>query len=750
MDIAPGSNYMAPQTRNELQQLFAHHGIADSYIDYGGARVEIPLADRLAILALKGIHVAATGSEEGNAWPEVDPGKVQAANLKNYSEEWASLLPPVCIVTVSRSEGEQTRRVELPLKCRQAHANVPFSWKLTTEQGDRYQGSFSPDCLPVVRQVCINGEQFCEYLLTLPDVPLNGLPYGYHQFELTRLNFSAAAESEGSMPVCALSLIAAPPQCHEPDWSAAGNRLWGYSVQLYSVRSAHNWGIGDLGDVCDLLRAAAEQGADYLILNPLHAMHAARPASCSPYSPSDRRRLNPVYLNIESEPDFLASRQAWPADSFAEITTKARQLAQTESVDYVAVTELKYQVFAVMYQCFKSVCGTASDRRWQAFQRYLHAAGESLQQFASWQVNEPVEAAGACAGDAEFYCYLQWLTDLQLDSCQQLAVTLGMRVGLIRDMAVGSDMAGAEVVMNPAGFCINASVGAPPDPLAPQGQNWGLPPLDPQQMTRQAYTHFIELLRTNMTHCGALRVDHVMALMRLWWCPADDQQGRGAYVNYPVGDLFALLCLESHRNRCLVIGEDLGVVPPEIRQYLNRCRVFSNILFYFEKSDGYQFRRPEHYPQRALLMVANHDVPTLAGWWNGSDLHLRRKLGLIADESALQEQLAGRAGEREQVCHWLEAQWLLPANRFGDGVHQKFDQELCVAIIRCSARSRSQLLSVQLDDLALLELPVNIPGTSSEYPNWRRKLPESIWQQLGAGIREPVAAGILAERYNAR
>ena len=348
--------------------------------------------------------------------------------------------------------------------------------------------------------------------------------------------------------------------------------------------------------------------------------------------------------------------------------------------------------------------------------------------------------------DPRYTLYLQWIAESQFEACQQLAQQKGMRIGLIRDLAVGGDGGGAEVNLNKDLYCELASIGAPPDPLAPQGQNWGLPPVDPNALRTSGYRHFIELLRSNMAHCGALRIDHVMALMRLWWCPRYPGRGVGAYVHYNVDELFAILRLESVRNQCVVIGEDLGVVPPEVRTYINSSAIFSNILFYFEKYDSFHFKKPEHYNSKALAMVANHDVPTLAAWWNGSDLHLRQSLDLIKTEEELHQQLRARREEKFQVLHWLGDQWLLPASWQGDSEGKPFDLLLCAAIFRCCARSASQMVSVQLEDLALLETPVNIPGTSSEYPNWRRRLPADTSALIDSEIGSKLLSGFSEER----
>lgn len=297
----------------------------------------------------------------------------------------------------------------------------------------------------------------------------------------------------------------------------------------------------------------------------------------------------------------------------------------------------------------------------------------------------------------------------------------GMGIGLIRDLAVGAALQGVEVQANSQLFCLNASIGAPPDPFAPQGQNWGLTPLDPIKLKQDRYRHFIALIRANMTYCGALRIDHVMGLLRLWWWPLDKRLGQGAYVYYPVETLLAILCLESQRARCVVIGEDLGLVPPDIIHRLYHAGVYSNELFYFCK-DHQGFKPPSQYKFQSLMMLANHDVPTLVAWWTGSDLHLRRQLDLLTTDEQLGEALAGREQEKHQLVHSLISQGLLPETDI-----QQIDlEDLLTAWMALGASGNSALYSVQWCDLLADRHAVNIPGTWLEYPNWQRRLPITL------------------------
>jgi 4-alpha-glucanotransferase len=730
-----GSAIAAPAAVEGLSELFEHYGIAESYFGFSGEKIAIALEDRLSILKCMDVTVA-----DGMGQPVHD--LVRAAKQSRADSHWHSLLPPVKVFW----QGAQVDRQQLSIVLRLSAVNLsePLNWELQLETGDLYDGTVVPSNLTRLMTRQIGAVEYVQLDLALSQFCINELPPGYHKFSITAANRIDGSLDKSSTPAAVSTLIVAPSRCFEPPWVVSSRRRWGVSVQLYSLRSAENWGVGDFGDLSRLIGLLASHGGDYIILNPLHAGNAATPEQCSPYSPADRRRLNPMYICIESVPEFADCLSADP-DLIASIRLEIASLAQCKWIDYSAVSRLKYRVFRFMYSHFlqRSDSQSARHSRYLAF---VEREGKALQQFITWQAAQAVKDAGEHAEDPNFYAYLQWLCNDQLEDCQQLAVNHGMQTGLIRDLAVGSDRRGSEVALNPHTFCLAASIGAPPDPLAPQGQNWGLPPIDPFSLRQREYRHFVELLRSNMSHCGALRIDHVMALMRLWWCQEGGNSARGAYVYYPVKDLFAILCLESQRHRCMVIGEDLGVVPPEVRDYLRRSGIFSNILFYFEKYDELQFRRPEHFAGKALCMVANHDVPTLAAWWNGYDLELRRELELIGDDAELQEQLQSRANERVHVGHWLEAQWLLPAERFGQDLHNPMDISLAAAIIRCCARSQSQMLAVQLEDLVLEKQPVNIPGTSIEYPNWCRKLPATVWDVLASGTQHSMLQAISAER----
>jgi 4-alpha-glucanotransferase len=474
--------------------------------------------------------------------------------------------------------------------------------------------------------------------------------------------------------------------------------------------------VGDFSDLLELLPLAAAAGADLIGLNPLHAPCSDGDAIASPYSPSDRRFLNPQYIDPEREPEWQAVAAELATADWQE---RRASLQVAALVDYEGVNQLKYAALEAMFSVFRREQRKAGTDRGRAFRRFVAAGGSALEGFARYEVRHNAWARSH-RSEPQFYAWLQWLASCQLQHCQQRALACGMRIGLMRDLAVGAVGRGCEVEQARGLYLTGASIGAPPDPFAPHGQDWGLPVPHPLRLRESGFRFFIDLLQQNMSACGALRVDHVMALMRLWWCLHDEDDRAGRYVFYPRDELLALLRLESWRHRCVVVGEDLGVVPEEFRQAMRGSALLGNRLFYFEQHHDGRFRAPSELAEDVLLMVTNHDVPTLADWWQGSDLQRRRELGLIPDEEALAQQQRQRDADRSQLLAWLEANGLLP-----ETVGANLDMVLCSAIHQGCARGASRLLLLQLEDLQLLAEPVNIPGTWREYPNWRRKQVQS-------------------------
>jgi len=693
----------------EVQELLDLHGIQSSYINYAGEELEISHSNRLTVLGLMGVELS----------PASDVNAVLESCRETSLGHW---LPPATVVPGDRE-------ASLALRIAATDLETTFYWQVTTEAGQQFAGSFEPRHLPESDHYQAQSGPGSIRQLTLPP-----LPAGYHNL---RINQSEQHRN--------FRLIAAPERGFVPHWAETGQKLAGISLHLYALRSHRNWGIGDFTDLLAFTSHAADRGLDFVVLNPLHILDGLAPDHCSPYSPLDRRFLNPLYIDVEREADFhdkpaiidYVAREAFQA--------RLQELRDTDLVDYKSINHIKHTVLSKMFKQFKIQHLDRASQRATDFTAWLENKGAALRQFGEFQAARH-RLSISMARHKEFHYYLQWLAENQLQACQAAALDKGMSIGLVRDLAVGSNRNSAEVKLNPDLFCTAASVGAPPDPFAPQGQNWGLPPMKPLALQNSGFTHFIELLKDNMAHCGALRIDHIMSLMRLWWCPGQDHSGTGAYVSYPAEELFAILRLESQRQQCVIIGEDLGIVPPRIRQLMSDSAVFSNLLFYFEKYDPIHFRHPRDWNRSALAMVANHDVPTLAAWWSKSDLTLRNEIGLFENPDQLSAAVRARESDLIQILHWLNELHLLPDNWQDFNIHQTFDSPLCQAILQAVSVSEAQLVSLQPEDLCLIHDPINIPGTSDEYPNWKRKLPVTVDQLFG----DPGRNNILQAFVNSR
>ena len=674
---------------DNTEKLFFLTGVAAEYLDYSGQRHVFPRETRRRVLQVCGLRAN-------------DENDIAKAVFELDAKPWQSWLLQFYLLDEGFSGADPVAGVGV--HCHPSQLQNALNWHLCTEQGEEFTGRFVPALQPETGDYVIDSVRYSRRHLPLPELPL-----GYHHL---RLRDASGRTEETRVIVC-------PLRCFNP--VAQNDRLWGISCQLYTLRSERNWGIGDFADLQELVVDSTRLGADFIGLNPLHASCTDSPDAASPYSPSDRRFLSPIYLCLEQIADFQCqSVQDWFAE--AGIEQELQGLRALRHVDYDAVNRLKYACLELMYAEFCNRQLARHSQRAVDFERFVDRQGEALQLFAGYEV-EHNRFISRTAGDTRFFCYLQWLAFTQLEQCQRAALAGGMQIGLLGDLAVGSVPQGCEVRTNQQLYVEGATIGAPPDPLGPLGQDWGLPVLNPVALRAEGYRHFIALLRANMKSYGALRVDHAMSLLRLWWCLRGDAENErsGIYVYYPLADLMALLRLESVRNGCMVIGEDLGVVPREFSEAMAASGLYSNNLLYFDQYLDQYFKPPHEQQADALLMVTNHDVPTLCDWWNGGDLLRRKRLGLITDDADLQAQQRGRRHEKQKLLNWLAQTDMLPHRRSQDDVHSMFDYELCASIHRACARGASRLLLLQLEDLQLMQEPVNIPGTWREYPNWRRK-----------------------------
>jgi 4-alpha-glucanotransferase len=706
-----------------IERLATLRGLGDAYYDYQGELRRFTLETKRDLLAAMGCRLD-------------DPEAIAEEIRRIERQRWGGLLP-----TVAAASG-----AKIGFDCNMSAAEFggTLTWTLHLENGESRSGSVSTMQCPEVWRGDVAGRWMTRRRFELP----TDVPQGYHTLE--------AKIGNGAAHSC--RIVMSPPVCDEPPAMRAGGRLWGVAVQLYTVRSRRNWGIGDFADLESLIRWLAPLGAGFIGLNPLHALTPAEPDRASPYSASNRHFLNVLYIAVPEIPEFAGCPAAVARLAEPAFAARLQAVRAPALVDYAAVAQLKFEMLWILYADFRARELAADDpqvvpgTRGASFRAFVAAGGESLRRHAlfdaldrhcretlgtasgwmNWpeRFHDPAgpgvaEFAASHATEVQFFLYLQWLADTQLTQAQALARALGMPLGLYGDYAVGANASGSECWSDRETYRLGAEIGAPPDPLALKGQGWGIPPPDPQSMERERLQGFVRLIRANMRYYGALRLDHVMSLFRLWWVAAHRSPLAGAYVHYPVDQLLTIVALESARAHCLVVGEDLGVVPDEIRRAMPQYGVYHYKVVLFEQNAG-RFRRPEEYLRQALATVTTHDMPTLRAYWQGLDIDLRERLSLYPSAESLAQVRHERALDRVALLAALQEQGLLPPSD-GDGVHAPlpsppFTPQLAQALHLFLARSNAGLAAVQIDDLLGLVDPVNVPGTSHEYPNWQRKL----------------------------
>lgn len=682
-----------------LKELGDEMGLASSYTDFWGQHQE--LSERTLQTLLRAIGIDATQEE-----------RTRQSLARLRERRAASALSPVRVIR--QIEGEPLPIGDIPAR----------HWCLMLEDGGVWEG-------PVE-----DGQ------VRWPQQP----PIGYHRLLLT------GGERQ---PVADTTLVVCPPRCFEPEALSQGERWWGPTVQLYALRSDRNWGMGDFTDLLLVIDMAARQGAAFVGLNPLHALFPHDPERASPYSPSSRSMLNTLYIDVEAVAEFEACPAATELVHSPAFQRRLQALRDAAHIDYAGVSAAKHEVLRLLYAHFRRHHlgqHTARDVRFQAFrqtrgrqlrqqalfealQGHFHAQDRSIWGWTCWpepyrRFDSPEVTAFAAIHqeDVEYAEYLQWLAEQQLDAAQAHARLRGMPMGLYFDVAVGVNEGGAETWTRPDLYALGLHVGAPREEFNPSGQDWGLPPMIPERLREGVYEPFIDMLRANMRHAGALRLDHAMSLARLFWVPPDEGAAAGTYMRYPLDDLSGILALESVRHRCMVVGEDLGTVPSGFREYMGERGVLSYCPLYFERADDGGFKAPSQWKPQALAVVGTHDLPTLRAWWRGDDIETRARLGLFATDDQRRQQVIGRANERVQLLLLLEAEGLWPqGSSVNPGALDDADPRFTEAVYTLIGRSRAMLAGVQFEDVVQQLEQVNVPSTTEDqHPNWRVKLASSL------------------------
>jgi 4-alpha-glucanotransferase len=710
-----------------LDRLADRLGIARSYRDQEGQTQIVPDATKSALVAAFGIRAD-------------DPQALDRA-LRGEAGE---IVPPVIVLRDDR------RPFRLPLTVPAAAHDATVDWTLVRDGGRSETGRTALARLPAHEG---------GWLLPLPD----DLGWGYHALDI-RVTGSA---DELAAETC---VIVAPRRAYRPPAIERGARLWGIAVQLYGLRSARNWGIGDFTDLRAMMDWAGTVGAAAIGTNPLHALFLDDPAHISPYSPSSRHFINPLYVDVEAVEEFRVSaemRSLVRSRSFQERLDRARR---AELVDYPLVTALKRAALEALHRTLRSRSGPDGDRRRDELAQFRAEQGEPLQRFALFQalrehmsrrdtamrdwrrwpaaLRDPTSSEAKAFAQAneiavEFFAYLEWEAQSQLAACVAAGKAAGLPIGLYLDLAVGTDAAGADTWAAPHLVANGATIGAPPDLYNRKGQNWGLPPLNVAALRQHGYRPFAALLRANMRRAGALRIDHVLGLMRLFWIPEGCAPTEGAYVSYPFDDLVGIVVLESHRERCLVIGEDLGTLPEGFQEKMRDAGLLSYCLLYFERDWQGRYKPPSDYPADALVSLGTHDLPTVWGFWSRRDIAEKERVGAFPEPAMAVAARRARAEEIEGLIEALQRERLLRPGHRRDVVPLQ-------AILHFMARTPARLLMIGIEDLIGVEEQANLPGTLDEHPNWRRRLPMTL-EQIAANPQVAEAMRILgAERTAGR
>jgi len=655
--------------------------------------------------------------------------------------EWERLLPPAVVV------GE-AGPVELPLHVPAERLGARARFVVRREDGESSEFELNLWELPQVASVGMDGRTWVRVQAMLP----MQLPLGYHEVSVSVGGSQASTRC-----------IVTPERAYMDPHLGRGGRAAGIAVSLYGVRSERNWGCGDFHDLRSVIDWVAEElGASFVSLNPLHAIHNRRPFNTSPYLPNSIFYQNFLYLDVEGMEDFERCRRARALRETAEVAREIEELRATPYVEYERVSALKLRFLKLGFAQFlrERRNGSARARAFEAFreregdllERYatycaldeeLHRRNADLWMWTDWPApyQDPDSAETRAFRQKRwrrvmFYQYLQWQIDLQLAGAQQWARDRHLSIGLYHDLALATDRFGSDLWAHRPFYVAGCRVGSPPDDFSPKGQDWAFPPPNSARHREDGYRLFAESIRKNCRHGGALRIDHVMRLFRLFWIPDGVEATEGAYVLERNHDFVRILALESVRNRVVVVGEDLGTVDPAIRETLARFGILSYRLFYFEKNERGEFRRSDEYPVQSLVSSTTHDLPTLAGFWVGADITARRAAGII-DAEVRDAQLEQRRTEKQKMLDVLFQLELvskdLPRSA---AAYAELTGELHNAIVGFLAMTPAQLLAINQEDLTKEVDQQNLPGSTWQYPNWGRKMRFTIEQLRGdAGTR---------------
>lgn len=700
------NQYIGADMDNNLTLLADKLGIARHFYDAGLAKKSYAVDEKILKFFCSEFGFKADTPEEA------------AASLKRLEEHsWKTVLENILVLKSTNL------RFEIALEKKHLPASIKLYISMP-EDNKEQEAHF--EISPSGSEKEIGRTTYQKYTIQIKDK----LAFGYYNLKLETDN-----KTYRSVLACV------PDKCYTSDIIENGG-LWGYSLQLYALKSQHNWGIGDFTDLKHFVKMCADAGADIIGLNPLNVLFHDFPENASPYSSISRLFLNPIYIDVEALPCFNQSIR----NHFSEQIFKAKN---SDLIDYTTVYDIK---MAALRQLFDDL--DIKGKYYKDFLNFKKEKGCDLEMLATYQALYHEQCQHIWGGfnawdknlknphslqvakfkkehaqEIEFFKFLQFEADRQLKSVYAKVQECGLKIGLYRDLPVGVCKDSAELWSDRYVFMNKSGAGAPPDAFFPCGQKWCLGAFNPYELKNRAYEPFLKILRANMAYAGALRIDHVMGLMRLFMIP--DDQENGTYIHYNFDDMLGLLALESHLHKCAIVGESIGNVPEGFLDKLKEQKIYSISVLWAERWDGGRgdFKMPRDYPEDAFVSVGTHDMAPLKMWWFGYEIELMHNLKMLNDQERLNA-YKQREADRRMLLAAMDFNQVWPEDkcRRGDYLYgENFPEGLEEAVHKLICNAKSKVVLLQLEDIFGVDVLQNLPGTDRDkYPNWRRRLPVNL------------------------
>ncbi len=708
-----------------IEKLATQVGFHSNYTNNFGERIAAADDSRKALLSAMGFAV---DCEQ----------QVLSSLEKLQNKAWLRLLPATEIIHAEH----YNYYIQLSVNTSLTHEIL--HWEINCEFGNKYAGDCAVNDLKVQASKQLNGEEFVRVEFTLPK-----LPEGYH---------SLTVWIDGHKDPQSCNLIVAPDTCYGPR-DVANYKMWGFAAQLYSLKSKNSWGIGDFGDLNQLVVDTAKRGGAVIGLNPLHPLFPGNTQHRSPYSPSSRRFLNTLYIDVTRAPDYKNCKKAFELVNSTNFRNRIKQANNSKHINYSESAALKYEVLELLYEHFLVEHQYNKTTLYKVFKQFCEEFGNDLDELATYDAlyeyfrKEDANAFGWTRWPVEYqnpdtaavkdfqlnhnkrigyFKFIQWIADKQLTEVVNQAQKAGMPIGLYLDLAVGTDGGGADVWANRSVHVSGGSVGAPPDAMNLLGQDWGLTPINPLRLIEQGFQPLVKALRSCMRHAGALRIDHVLGYMRQYWVAPGKKADEGIYIRFPFEDMLRIIALESRRASCIVIGEDLGTTPDGFEKIMAAVGLLSYRVLFFERWASGLFKRPEYYPEQSMVTVSTHDLPTFAGWWNCTDCSWKQKLDLYPDEEIAKLDFEDRKLDKNYLIAVLEDMNLTSEECVSTSKSPEMNTKLAIAVQEFLTMTPCRIQLIPLEDALRIKQQVNMPGTVDEHPNWLQRLPlelSEIWHK---------------------